>query len=85
MMKHRVRTPEEAILYLLDCTLATVSDMAMKKSRGKHEFERQIAIAQTAIDWMIDFNITPEKGSRAEQVIILANKSVMVWSVKYLS
>lgn len=41
-----VRTPEMALAYITDCTLATVASMAMLKSRKKGEFERQINIAQ---------------------------------------
>ena len=41
-MKNYVKTPEQALSYLTDCTLATVAIMAMKKSRSKREFERQI-------------------------------------------
>lgn len=52
MFKDRVRTSEEALVYITDCTLATVSGMAMTKSRKKGEYQRQIAIAQTAIDWI---------------------------------
>lgn len=81
-MKHRVRTPEQALLYLADCTLATVSSMAMKKSRSKSEFERQINIAQSAVDWIRDFNIEIEIGSRAHEII--SNKiSVKQWADKY--
>jgi hypothetical protein len=32
IMKCRVHTPEQAVLYLTDCTLATVGMMASKKA-----------------------------------------------------
>jgi predicted ABC-type ATPase len=83
MMKHLVRTPEQALLYLADCTLATVADMAMKKSKSKHEFQRQIAIAQSAIDWIKDFHIQIEKGSRVENVLALKDQKVETWSKSY--
>ena len=62
MLRHNVRTPEQALAYITDCTLATVVEMAMRKKKSKSEFSRQIAIAQTAIDWMkqmgVDFSTT---------------------------
>lgn len=35
MMKYRVRNVEQAFAYILDCNLATVADMAMKKAERK--------------------------------------------------
>ena len=82
-MKHLVRTPEQALLYLADCTLATVSDMAMKKSKSKHEFQRQIAIAQSAVDWIKYFNVEVKVGSRVYDVLALPDKKVETWSRSY--
>lgn len=81
MQKYQVRTQADALAYITDCTLATVCDMAGKKSRPKYEFERQISIAQTAITWMqemgVDFSTT-----RAKDVI--AAGSVQKWAEKYM-
>lgn len=82
-MKNSVRTPEHALLYLTDCLLATVQDMAMKKSKGKWEFERHVAIAQTAIDWLKDFKLDIEIDSRMYQVLSLPDQSVKTWSKSY--
>jgi hypothetical protein len=35
MVKHQVRSAEQALAYITDCNLATVSHMAMCKSRKK--------------------------------------------------
>lgn len=75
MFKDHVQTPGDALLYSLDCTLATVDDMAMKKSRPKGEYRRQIAIAQGQYDWVLGFNINMA-GTRAEDVRIHFNGSV---------
>lgn len=86
MMKHLVRTPEQALLYLADCTLATVADMAMKKSKSKNEFQRQISIAQSAVDWIKDFNIevkVEKVGSRVYDVLALPDQKVETWSKSY--
>lgn len=62
MHKNQVREPGDALAYITDCTLATICDLAGKKSRPKAEFTRQKMIAQTAIDWIqqmkIDFSNT---------------------------
>lgn len=67
MYKHDVSSPEQALAYITDCTLATVADMAMSKSRPKHEYARQKAIAQQAITWMDNMRID-YKGTRAADV-----------------
>jgi len=68
MQKYQVRNAENALAYITDCNLATVCSMAVKKSRNMYEFERQISIAQTAIDWMIEMHID-FSGTRVENVI----------------
>jgi hypothetical protein len=79
VMKHEVRSPEQALAYLTDCTLATVQDLAMKKSRAKGEYSRQISIAQQGVDWMVNFNVDPT-GTRAEDI---QDKTVAKWAAKY--
>ena len=37
------------LAYIGDCTLATVAYMALLKRRSKHEYERQIGIAQKIV------------------------------------
>lgn len=81
MHKSKVHSPSEALLYLTDCSLATVSGMAMKKSRPQHEYQRQVAIAQTAVDWIREFGIDAE-GTRAQDVIA-AGGSVASWTAQY--
>lgn len=56
MLKHQVKTAEDALAYLLDCNLATVEGMAGKKSRPSGEYKRQISIAQQHLDWAIVFD-----------------------------
>jgi hypothetical protein len=79
MMRCKVHTPAQALAYLVDCTLATVQNMAMKKSRPKGEYARQISIAQIGVNWMKDFKIDP-KGTRAEDI---QDISVAEWLKKY--
>lgn len=67
MYKDNVRNPEQALAYITDCTLATVVHMAMRKSRPKHEYARQKAIAQRAITWMDNMRID-YKDTRAADV-----------------
>lgn len=68
MFKDKVHTPEEALLYLADCQLATVVNMASKKSLATGEYERQKSIAQTLCNWIRNFNIPIDKGNRIEKV-----------------
>ena len=57
MQRENIRTTEQMLAYITDCTLATVADMASKKSWSKHEYKRQKTIAQIAIGWMDRNNI----------------------------
>lgn len=81
MFKHSVRTPEQALAYITDCNLATVCAMAMKKNRPKGEFERQIGIAQTAIDWMVSMDVDM---SSTRAVEVLECGSVWDWARSFM-
>ena len=82
MRKERVQTPSDALLYLTDCTLATVADMASKKSRRRHEFERQCSMAQMAIDWMFQMEVDMS-GTRAVDVLNYETPTVAAWSEQF--
>jgi len=82
MFERDVRSPEQALAYITDCTLATVASMAMKKSRAKGEFQRQISIAQKSIDWMDQMGVSME-GTRAEKVMAQGG-SVDHWSKQFI-
>jgi len=75
MMTYKVRTPELALAYITDCNLATVESMAMKKTRPKGEFERQISIAQTAINWMLQMGVDVSD-TRAAKIVADYNGDV---------
>lgn len=81
MSKHQVRDASGALAYLTDCTLATVTDLAMKKSASKSELRRQISIAQTAIDWMNQFGVDYSH-TRAAKVMALGG-NVEIWAEQF--
>ncbi len=79
MRADQVASAEEALAYITDCNLATVSHMALLRSKSKSEFRRQIDIAQKTIWWMqalkIDFSST-----RAQYIAdTYPNASVKDW------
>lgn len=82
MRKCDVRTPIEALEYLVDCQLATVSSMAMKKRRPKHEYERQVSIAQTALDWSCSMGGMCSVGDRAYEARNAGG--VAEWAMQYM-
>lgn len=45
---------EETLLYLTECTLATITCMALRKRRIKSEYQRQIYMAQKGVDSIKD-------------------------------
>ena len=81
MQKYQVRDTGQALAYITDCNLATVCEMAMKKSRPKHEFNRQMSIAQTSIDWMVEMGVDV---STTRAVEVIAAGSVKQWAETYM-
>ena len=82
MMKYDVTCSHEALAYITDCNLATVCDMAGKKSRQKHEYFRQKAIAQQAIGWMRSFGVD-FSDTRAKDVVEKFGGSVDAWAAQW--
>jgi hypothetical protein len=81
--KNTIYSLEDAFLYLADCQLATVSSMAMKKSRQKFEYERQISIAQMFVDKIRSFKLKNDSGNRVNDILNLPSQSVAEWAKKY--
>lgn len=81
MLKCKVRTTEQALAYLLDCTMATVESMAMKKSRPPGEYNRQISIAQTGYDWAISMGV--DCSDTRARSLAKHNGSVAEWARQY--
>lgn len=82
MLKNSVRDPAGALAYITDCTLATVSNLAGKKSAPKYELRRQITIAQQAIDWLRLYDVDFSK-TRAQEVVDDHGGSVEAWALTF--
>jgi hypothetical protein len=67
MRKDQIRGSQDAMVYIVDCTLATVETMALCKSRSKSEYQRQAAIAQIGVDWLL-LDKVPIEGTRIASV-----------------
>ena len=78
--RHELNSSDQYLVYILDCTLATVCDLAGKKSRSTSEYERQISIAQIGIDWCKTMDEV--HGGRVAD-ILKANITVKEWALKY--
>lgn len=57
MRYDQISSPEQGLEYIVSCTLATVESLALKKSRPKGEYQRQIGIAQKGVDLLKKFNV----------------------------
>lgn len=79
--KGRINEPGHALAYLTECTLATVCDLAGKKSRSSSEFNRQKSMAQQAVNWMREMGVD-FKTTRAEDVVRLGG-SVDEWAATF--
>lgn len=67
----------EAISYITDCTLATVSDLASKKVIAQGALHRQISIAGVAILCMAEFGID---GSKTRVDDVKKHGNVEMWA-----
>jgi len=83
MREFEVQNTADALAYITDCNLATVWRMAMLKSRKRGDFERQISIAQKAVDWMYAYGIDMST-TRAKKVVDGFNRSVEKWAKQYM-
>jgi hypothetical protein len=81
MNRAQIKSAGDALDYLADCTLATVCKLAQKKSRSNAEFQRQIAIAQVALDCMRLYGITAT--GRAVKVHSECSGFVWIWAQQY--
>jgi hypothetical protein len=81
MTRDNLRSELDALAYLTECTLATVSDLASKSKPPKGELRRQISIAQTGIDW-VKLHAKPGMncGNRRVQEIIDQDLTVDDWA-----
>lgn len=77
MRHHSVKNSEQALVWMTDCTLATVEGLAMRSRPPKGELDRQIEIAQQGIDWIKQMGITP---TDRPAEIIEKNVSVREWA-----
>lgn len=83
MRYEQIRTVEDGLVYITDCTLATVEYMASLKSRTKHEYHQQIAIAQKALDILRSHSVVIPSGERAATVIADFHGDVTSWAKRY--
>jgi len=62
-----IRTAQQALVYMTECTLATVEYMASLKKKNMSEYRRQVSLAQKGVDMVIAFRCEP--GGRVDEVI----------------
>lgn len=72
------KNSEYVIQYLTECTLATVIHLHYLKTKSKHEYSRQVAIAQTGIDYLKYMSNVMLEG-RVADVINNNNSDVKQW------
>lgn len=76
-MTKQFRTAEEAVVYMTECALATVENMAMRKRFPVGEFNRQVDIAQAGVTFIRNNRIT--SSGRVAEVISDFNGEVALW------
>lgn len=75
-----IKNSSEALLWLTDCTLASVAGLVTRKSASKYETTRQISMAQTAINWIMRDGLELPQHSRITDVIRDYGASVQDWA-----
>lgn len=84
-----LRSTEEHLLYITECTLATVGYMAGLKRRKVGEFNRQVNIAQDAMmhigqNWE-KFSECKGNYPRVKEVVKMPEYSVMDWAKRWMA
>jgi hypothetical protein len=72
----------EAFIYQIECTLATIDDLCMKKSASMSELKRQIRIAQKGIFILASCETSTTKSLRVNVVFSEFNGSVIDYARK---
>ena len=73
MSLNNIQTTEDALEFMIECTLATVDDLSMKKKPPVGEYSRQIRIAQRGLDHLPD---SRSCSGRTHNVIHVFGRSV---------
>lgn len=82
MEHYKIKKTREALAYITDCNLATVSHMASLRSKSIGEWNRQVNIAQHGVDWIKLFEIV-DPGNRAHEVLEKYNGIVREWAAQF--
>lgn len=80
-----------SLVFMVECTLATIEDMCQRKSRPKREFLRQIDIAQHGVTALFDYGVAYDSNftqvffdhtyhGRVKDVIGSHKANVTLWS-----
>lgn len=80
--RYMVKSLDDMIDYLVNCTLATVASMALTKSRVKREYQKQMDMAQKSVDWIKHLWVN-YKAKRICDVIKQHDGSVASWVSEY--
>jgi hypothetical protein len=70
MRESQIISDLDALIYITECTLATVEYMMDLKSKSKSEFERQIGIAQIGINHIRQYPISNIPNGRVKELLI---------------
>lgn len=82
MNKDKVHGPVDALVYLIDCQLATVIHVIGKRTSPHCDVRRHISIAQLGVDWMREYRANFE-GTRAEDVVNDFGGNVEAWAQRF--
>lgn len=82
LRKEDVSDSSQALAYLTNFTLETVSLLAARKSKSMTDFDRQIEAARTAIEWMQEMSVDLSR-TRAKSVVEIG--SVADWAQTFSS
>ena len=77
-------TTEQALIYITECTLATVAHQTYLKKKTMGEYDRQISIAQKSIDGIMANKLKARRGERVYMVIEHYDGDVQKWIRNYL-
>ena len=84
LTKESVNCDEEAIVFLVECELATVATIASHKKINQSEYKCHLSIAQFGIDYIKNNMLAYCEYMRINIIISSKSKNVEEWAKRYL-
>lgn len=77
-MRPQIKTADDAVEWMTECTLATIEHLVALKRQSKSEIQRQINIAQVGVDYIK--GVDRPRNHRIRDVLRRHDGDVLSWA-----